>query len=164
MGAPSTGENGLRRALRAEANPRKFERCSGGQPAYVRVDGWSPQGLAELPRAVYGNTIVNGRSVDDRRNGDWIFADAAVDMLNRKPWYDHARRRGDDLGVPQHLADGPRVLITHEANFSAAETLAPRFRQRMVGTIVGCRTGGAAAGHRHSPTCGSATRRTPRAP
>ncbi len=146
MVVPSPGENGLRRANWAEANRREVERRSGGQVAYVHIDGWSQAGISEFYRVLNGSPQAKALIIDERWNGGGITPDAVIDALERKPWYAYLYRYGDDFAVPQHLIDGPKVLVTHESNFSAAETFALMFKERRAGTIVGRRTGGGGIG------------------
>jgi tricorn protease len=146
MVVPTAGENGLRRANWAESNRREVERRSGGQLAYVFIDGWNPAGLSELYRVLNGSPEAKGLIIDERWNGGGITPDAAIDALERRPWYGYLYRYGDGFTVPQHLIEGPKVLIVHEANYSAAETFALMFKERRVGTIVGRRTGGGGIG------------------
>jgi tricorn protease len=84
--------------------------------------------------------------IDERWNGGGTTADAVVDALMRKPLYDYMYRYGVGFSVPQHLMEGPKVLLINEANGSAAETFALMFKERRVGTIVGRRTGGGGIG------------------
>ena len=143
---PTVGENALRRSHWAESNRREVERRSGGRLAYVFIDGWNPSGLSELYRAINGNPDAEGLIIDERWNGGGITADAAVDALSREPWYAYMYRYGDGFNVPHHLVNGPKVLLVHESNGSAAETFALMFKERRVGTIVGRRTGGGGIG------------------
>jgi tricorn protease len=146
MVVPTAGENGLRRANWAAANRREVERRSAGQLAYVHIDGWNPAGLSELYRVLNGSPAAKGLIIDERWNGGGITPDAAIDALERKPWYAYLYRYGDGFTVPHHFIEGPKVLIVHESNGSAAETFALMFKERRVGTIVGRRTGGGGIG------------------
>ena len=143
---PTVGENGLRRANWAESNRREVERRTNGRLAYVHIDGWSQAGLSEFYRVLNSSPEARGLIIDERWNGGGITPDAAVEALQRQPWYGYLYRYGDGFTVPQHLIDGPKVLITHESNYSAAETFALMFKERRAGTIVGRRTGGGGIG------------------
>lgn len=143
---PTAGENTLRRANWAEANRREVERRSGGKLAYVHIAGWSPSGLSEFYRVLNSSGDAQGIIIDQRWNGGGITPDAAVAALERQPWYAYLYRYGDGFTVPQHYITGPKVLIAHENNYSAAETFALMFKERQVGTIVGRRTGGGGIG------------------
>lgn len=143
---PTGGENGLRRADWAERNRAEVERRTNGRIAYVYIESWSMGGMEELWRVVHGSRGAQGLIIDQRHNGGGITMDAAVEMLSREPWYDYMYRYGDGFAVPQHLIAGPKILMTSESNFSAAETFALMFKERKVGTIVGRRTGGGGIG------------------
>jgi tricorn protease len=143
---PTVGENTLRRANWAEANRREVERRSGGQLAYVHIPSWSPAGLSEFYRVLNSSGAARGIIIDERWNGGGITPDAAVAALEREPWYAYLYRYGEGFTVPQHYIAGPKVLIAHENNYSAAETFALMFKERKVGTIVGRRTGGGGIG------------------
>lgn len=143
---PTAGENGLRRANWAEANRLEVERRSGGRLAYVHIEGWNQTGLSEFYRVLNSASNVEGLIIDQRWNGGGITPDAAVAALERAPWYAYLYRYGEGFTVPQHFIDGPKVLLAHEGNYSAAETFALMFKERRVGTIVGRRTGGGGIG------------------
>ncbi|MCA0374636.1 MAG: PDZ domain-containing protein [Gemmatimonadetes bacterium] len=143
---PSPGENALRRANWARTNAQRVAERTRGAVAYVYVDQWSPAGMAELARALSAAGGARALIIDERFNGGGITADDAIGWLERQPWYDYLYRYGDGFAVPQHLITGPKVLITNETNFSAAETFALMFQERKVGTIVGRRTGGGGIG------------------
>ena len=143
---PTTGENALRRANWAEANRRAVERRSNGRLAYVHVDGWNPGGVSELFRVLNSLGDTRGLIIDERWNGGGVTLDAAVQALERTPWYRYMYRYGSGFTVPQHYLDGPKVLLIHEGNYSAPETFAHMFKERRVGTIVGRRTGGGGIG------------------
>ena len=143
---PTVGENGLRRANWAEANRREVERRSQGKLAYVYIDGWSQAGLSEFYRVLNSSPDAEGLIIDQRWNGGGVTPDAAIDALSREPWYAYLYRYGDGFTVPHHLINGPKVLIVHEANYSAAETFSLMFKERRIGTIVGRRTGGGGIG------------------
>jgi tricorn protease len=143
---PAAGDNSLRRANWAAANRREVERRSNDRLAYVWIDGWSQDGVATLFRALSAYPNAEGLVVDERWNGGGITADAAVDALTREPLYEYMYRYGDGYSVPQHLIHGPKVLIIHEQNGSAAETFALMWKERNVGPVVGRATFGGGIG------------------
>ena len=143
---PNAGTGALRNQARGERNLRRVEALSGGKVGYVYVGGYNPIGIDNVTRGLVGMRDRQALIIDQRNNGGGTTADALIEALNRQALYEYAYRYGDGFQVPPNVFGGPKVLITDETNFSAAETFALMFKLSRAGTIVGQRTGGGGIG------------------
>ena len=139
-------EHVLRMANWAEANRKSVAELSGGQLAYLHIDGYNAGGIESFLRGYYAARGHLGLIIDQRFNGGGITADALIDMFRREPIYAYLFRNGQDLPTPVNSFQGSKVLITNQWNGSAAETFALMFRLAKIGPIVGRRTFGAGIG------------------
>lgn len=136
----------LRRRSWASANAERVATRSKGRIAYVYIHDWDEAGLAEFYRVFNGLRDDQGLIIDQRWNSGGITPDGVIAALARPPLYAYHFRYGADLPIPLHRTSGPKVLITNEANGSAAETFALMFRRAKVGVSVGRRTIGGGIG------------------
>jgi tricorn protease len=143
---PNAGTGALRNQDRGETNRRRVDALSGGRVAYLYVGGYNPSGVDSVIRGLIGMRDRQALIIDQRNNGGGTTADALIEALNRQPLYEYAYRYGEGFQTPPNTFSGPKVLITNETNFSAAETFALMFKLSRAGTIVGQRTGGGGIG------------------
>jgi tricorn protease len=143
---PNAGTGALRNQHRGEANRRRVEALSGGRVAYVYIGGYNITGIDGVMRGLIGMRDRQALIIDQRNNGGGTTSDALIEALNRQPLYEYAYRYGDGFQTPPTTFAGPKVLITNETNFSAAETFALMFKLSRTGTVVGQRTGGGGIG------------------
>ncbi|HEU5311319.1 MAG TPA: S41 family peptidase, partial [Candidatus Eisenbacteria bacterium] len=143
---PSPGTNALRRFAWAEANRKRVETLSGGRIGYVYVPEYG-LGVEDFLSGVLGyGGRVEGIVIDQRFNGGGITPDALIGMLRAEPWFAYRYRYGADVVVPANTLEGPKVLLVHEQNGSAAETGALMAKLTHAATLVGKATYGAGIG------------------
>ena len=143
---PSPGTNALRRFAWAEANRKRVETLSGGRIGYVYVPEYG-LGVEDFLSGFLGyGGRVEGLVIDQRFNGGGITPDALIGMLRAEPWFAYRYRYGADVVVPANTLEGPKVLLVHEQNGSAAETGALMAKITHAATLVGKPTYGAGIG------------------
>jgi len=143
---PTNGENRIRRLAWTRANARLVDSLSGGRLAYVYVEAWGSNGIFEFFRVLNGSPGAQGMVIDQRYNGGGITADEIVETMLRAPLYEYRYRHGDGFPIPTHLIEGPKVVLIHEKNASAAETFPLMVKERKAATLVGRRTFGGGIG------------------
>jgi tricorn protease len=143
---PTAGENRLRRYQWVESRRRMVDSLSGGRLAYVYVEGWNDVGIAEIFRVMNGFPDARGLIIDQRFNGGGTTADAVVEAMLRTPLYEYRYRSGAGFRLPTNLIEGPKVVIIHQMNGSAAETFPLMVKERRAATLVGMRTFGGGIG------------------
>ena len=140
------GTNALRRFGWAVENRKRVEKLSKGKLGYVYVPEYGV-GVEDFLSGVLGyGGRVEGLVIDQRFNGGGITPDALIGMLRAEPWYAYQYRYGADVVVPANTLEGPKVLIVHEQNGSAAETGALMAKITHAATLVGRPTYGAGIG------------------
>jgi tricorn protease len=143
---PAAGTNALRRFAWAEENRKRVESLSRGRLGYVYVPEYGI-GVEDFLSGFLGYAgRVEGLVIDQRFNGGGITPDALIGMLRAEPWYAYQYRYGNDVVVPANTLEGPKVLIVHEQNGSAAETGALMAKITHAATLVGSATFGAGIG------------------
>ena len=143
---PAAGTNALRRFAWAAENRKRVEELSKGRLGYAYVPEYG-DGVEDFLSGFLGYAgRVEGLVIDQRFNGGGITPDALIGMLRAEPWYAYQYRYGDDVVVPANTLEGPKVLIVHEQNGSAAETGAMMAKITGAATLVGKPTYGAGIG------------------
>lgn len=142
---PTPNDHALRQAAWAETNRAHVEARSEGQLGYLYIPDYGASVLAFL-RQLVGQQNKAGWVIDQRYNGGGVTLDHIIELLQRKPLYHYAYRYGQDFTVMPNVLDGPKALIIHEQNGSAAETFPFMFKLAELGPVVGRRTIGAGIG------------------
>jgi tricorn protease len=143
---PLPGENTLRRWNWALRNRQLVEEETQGMLGYIYVPSFGSAALELVFAQLLESVDRRGLIIDQRFNGGGTTADWLIEWLQRRPLYYYAFRQGDHLGVPTNALPAAKVLLTNDADFSAAETFALMFKQGALGRILGTRTAGAGIG------------------
>ncbi|MEX2015406.1 MAG: PDZ domain-containing protein, partial [Candidatus Hydrogenedentales bacterium] len=142
---PLPGDNGVKRMDWFARNAQVVRDKTGGRVLYVPIAGFGAD-IEGVFAAFAAASDYDGVIVDQRYNGGGITSDSLIQMLTRDRYHHYAFPYGEPLTVPTTLVLGPKVLITNEANGSAAETFPVMWQLAGVGPIVGKRTAGAGTG------------------
>ncbi len=143
---PLSGTNGLRRANWDMEKRARVDELSDGTIGYITITQFGFEQINGFIRQFVAASDKAGLVIDQRFNGGGITSDTLVHMLLQQPLHAYDYPNGDDFTVSPVRHLGPKVLITNEQNFSAAETFPLMFKIAEAGTIVGMRTGGGGTG------------------
>jgi len=144
---PVATDTALREAAWVEGNRAQVRARSNGTLAYVYIPDFQERGMAAFLRQWTAASDKDGVVIDQRYNPGGYGTDYILDLVGRRPLAWYMFRDARDLPFPVIANAGPRVLLVHDRNGSAADTFPWLFQRAGIGPVVGQQTAGTGIGH-----------------
>jgi tricorn protease len=144
--SPMRTDNDLRYADWVRRNREYVLEQTDGKMGYIHIPDMLNPGLIEFNTWFYPQLDKEGMVVDVRWNGGGSYSEMILERFRRKPLSFGYRRGGAYGPYPDHVVNGPFVVLVNEGSASDGDIFPQAVQMEGLAPIIGVRTWGGVNG------------------